>query len=145
MSARVTPLLRLAVLCQRVEFDEIGRPFGLVEPLHTISVPLDGFNKPLGEIFLYTQVEDAVGSFDISVRVEDENRDHVRQPHLASVSHTFAGGAVDRIIPHELILDLNGVVLPQPGLYYFIVRCDTTSLHQRDGAARAPVLRVLPI
>ena len=143
MSNRIPPFLRAAVLCQDVEFDGNGIPFKLVEPLHTIRLPRDRFGRPLTEMFLYAQLEDANGTFLFSLRVEDENGSVVPQPNLRSVEHTFAGAADERFIPYELSIRLFGVVLPAPGVYYFQLRCDTISLHQREGAARAPFLRVL--
>jgi hypothetical protein len=143
MSNRVVPFLRLAVLCQDVEFDGNGLPFKLVEPLHTIRLAPDRFGRPLTGMFLYTQLEDANGTFEFSVRVQDENGSPVAQPNLRAVAHTFAGAEEERIVPFELTLRLAGVVLPGPGVYHFQVRCDTVSLHQWDGAARAPLLRVL--
>lgn len=94
---------------------------------------------------LYAQLEDAAGTFEFSVRIEDEHRNLVPQPNLRSRSHAFQPNSDQRIIPFELNLVLNGLVFPSPGVYYFIVRSDTSAetLHQRENAARAPVLRVL--
>jgi hypothetical protein len=143
MASRVPPFLRLAVLCQRVVRDSDQRSLGLMDPLHTISLTTERFGQPLTEMFLYAQLEDAVGSFEFSLRIEDEHRELVPQPNLQSVEHAFLGGEIDRIIPFELTLRLYGLVFPSPGLYYFILRADTQSLHQRDFSARAPLLRVL--
>lgn len=143
MSLRVTPFLRLAVLCTRVEFDTAGRPERVVEPLHTISLTPDRFGKPLGEMALYVQMEDAVGEFDFSVRIEDETNAVTAQPNLKALSHRFGGPDDPRIVPFELVLSLFGLVFPGPGVYHLIVRCDTAPMHVREGAARAPLLRVL--
>jgi len=143
MSERVLPFLRTVLLCHRIETDEFERPDRLVHPIHTIDIPQSLFGQPLSEVHLYAQLEDAVGTFEFSVRVEDENRDHVPQPNLSAVEHTFKGDGLDRIIPWEVSLRLDGLVFPAPGVYHLIVRADTQSLHQRDMAARAPMLRVL--
>lgn len=143
MADRVLPYLRLAVLCQRVESDALEFAVALIEPLHTIGLLPEQFGQPLTEMFLYSQFEDAVGSFELSVRIEDENRDLVPQSSLESIEHTFDGTRLDRIIPFKLPIRLPGLVFPSPGLYYFVVRADTQSLHQRDSAARVPMLRVL--
>lgn len=144
MSNRVLPFLRTAILCQDIEFDGNGYPFKLVEPLHTLVLRPEAFGEPLTEVFLYTQLEDANGLFEFSVRVEDANGNVVPQPGLRSVGRRFVGAGDERIVPVELPLRLAGLVFLDPGVYYFQVRCDTVSLHQRDGAARAPLLRVVP-
>lgn len=144
MGQRVSPFLRLALLCQRVDVGS-DRSSTLVGPLHTIALPADLFGTPLDEMYLYAQLEDAVGTFELSVRVEDENQQLVPQTSLQPVTHTFDRSTQDPTIPYALVLRLNRLVFPAPGVYHFIVRCDgdSRSLHQRDGAARAPFLRIL--
>jgi hypothetical protein len=143
MGRRVPPFLRHALLCRKIERDARNRPVGLVDPLHTISILQGQFGQPLTAVFLYAQLEDGVGSFDLSVRVEDENGIAVAQPNLRSVEYDFDGDSEARIIPLELSFGLSGLVIPTPGLFHFIVRADTQSLHQREFAARSPLLRVL--
>lgn len=143
MSNRIPPFLRTASLCQDIEFDGDGFPFKIVEPLHTLILPPDKFGEPLTEMFLYAQLEDANGRFEFSIRVEDENGNPTPQPSLQSVEHRFVGSRDERIICVELPFRLLGLVFSEPGVYYFQLRCETISLHQRDGAARAPFLRVL--
>ena len=145
MANRVMPFLRLAVLCHNIERDELQRPVALIDPLHTITLSPVVFGQQLTAMYLYAQMEDAVGTFEFSVRIEDENREPIAQPTLAGIEHTFEGGGPERIIPFEMTLRLSGLVLPSPGVYYFIIRADTTSLHQRESAARAPLLRVLSL
>lgn len=144
MGQRVSPFLRLALLCQRVEA-RAGQPFTLIGPLHTITLPDSLLGEPLDEMFLYTQLEDAVGAFELSVRVEDENQQLVPQSSLQPVTHTFDRSTQTPTIPYAVVLRLNRLVFPTPGVYHFVVRCDgdSRSLHQRDGAARAPFLRIL--
>jgi hypothetical protein len=143
VSTRVLPFLRTAILCQDIEFDGNSYPFKLVEPLHTLILAPEKFGEPLTEMFLYSQLEDANGKFEFSMRVEDESGNLIPQPSLRSVDRRFVGSADERVVPVELPLRLAGLVFAEPGVYYFQLRCDTISLHQRDGAARAPFLRVL--
>jgi hypothetical protein len=145
MPDRVVPFLRLAVLSRRIEVHDASQSIELIDPIHTISLPAASFGQPLAAMFLYLQLEDAVGAFDFSVRVEDENGRLVPQPNLVSREHRFEGAGLDRIIPFEMVLEFGGLVLPAPGVYHFIVRADTQSLHQGDSAARSPLLRVLPL
>src|SRR5262245_16400336 len=108
MATRVAPFLRLAILCHQLRGGQ-DEPFSLIEPLHTVQLPTDRFGHPLSELFLYTQIEDAVGMFEFSVRVVDEMGTTIPQPHIQTVTRTFDGGSDNRIIPFELPFRLVGV------------------------------------
>jgi hypothetical protein len=58
------PRLRLALLCARIEPDADGLPFSLERPIHTLRFPLGQLKdyRPR-ELCLYTQLENATGSF----------------------------------------------------------------------------------
>ncbi len=124
--ANVTPKLRLAVLCSHIVFDANGLPFSLQEPFHTVQ-PGPGKTFPFEPVpmFLYTQLEDAVGTFRFRVVTRDETGIEVRRTPYMEV--TFDGTS-NRVIPAELTFELRGFRFPKPGIYYFHVICNHASL-----------------
>lgn len=141
MADPILPILRHAVLCSHVEHDRDGRVYCLIEPMHTLA-PAPGSRFPLTapEMFVYVQLEDAVGRYRVSVEVRTEGGIVLRQSDLHEIAFD---GTTDRILPHELALRLIGLAFPGPGRDDFVVKCNHASLHDRPGAAPTPFLRVL--
>jgi hypothetical protein len=96
-------------------------------------------------MFLYTQLEDAVGTFRFRVVTRDETGIESNRPPYVEV--TFDGTS-NRVIPAELTFELSGFRFPKPGIYYFHVICNHASLSDpKETEAQpfpAPRLHVLP-
>jgi len=143
--AIVVPKLRLAVLCAHIEFDGNGIPFQLQELLHTVQ-PEAGKAFPFEPppMYLYAQVEDALGSFRFRVVTRDE--DGIEGNRTPQMDVTF-DGVLNRLIPTELTFELNGFRFPRPGIYSFHLICNHASLSDPREAETepfpAPRIRVL--
>jgi hypothetical protein len=125
--ATVKPKLRLALLCSHVDFDADGLPFALNEPIHTLQIPpgtAGRFRPP--PLALYTQLEDAVGTFPFSLEVRDE-RGFVVNPNAPRVSITFPGTEY-RSVPLEQVFTLD-IAFPGPGAYGVHLVCNHRSMH----------------
>lgn len=124
--AGVMPRLRLAVLCQHVEFDADKLPFSLQEPLHTVQLPAGAqFPFQPAPMYLYAQLEDAIGTFWFRVLTRDESG--IEGNKTPQVEHTF-DRASNPVIPVELTFELNGFRFPKPGIYWFHLMCNHASL-----------------
>ena len=134
--ASVKPRLRLAFLCSYADFDANGLPFRLNEPIHTLQfVPgIDGRFRPKS-MALYTQLEDAVGTFPFSVEVRDEHN-FVVNPNPPRVGITFPGMAY-RVTPLEQVFALD-VTFPTPGVYFVHLVCNHLSLHEPPAPGECP-------
>ena len=143
--ASVKPRLRLALLCSHVDFDANGLPFSLHEPIHTLQIPpgTTGRYRP-PPLALYTQIEDAVGTFSFSVEVWDE-QGFVINPNPPRLTGVFPGTAY-RALPFEQVYEVD-VEFPGPGVYFVHLMCNHRSLHERtspnDGAFPPPRVNVL--
>ncbi|MBA4062114.1 MAG: hypothetical protein C0501_00080 [Isosphaera sp.] len=132
----VKPRLRLALLCSHVTFDGNGLPFALNEPIHTLRIPagtVGGYRPP--PLALYTQIEDAVGTFPFSVEVRDE-REYVVNPSPPRVPVTFPG-TEHRAVPLEQVFAVD-VTFPGPGVYLVHLVCNHRSLHELVAADDRP-------
>jgi hypothetical protein len=125
--ASVKPKLRLAVLCAHVEFDANQLPFSLQEPIHTLQIPpgtVGGYRPP--PLALYTQIEDAVGTFSFSVEVRNEHG-FIVNPQPPRITITFPG-TLHRAAPLEQVFTLD-ITFPGPGVYFVHLVCNHRSLH----------------
>ena len=136
MADIVVPKLRLAVLCQHVEFDSEQRPFSLQEPLHTV-LPEAGKSFPFepAPMFLYAQLEDAVGTFPFRVVTRDE--EGVEGNKTNTATRVFDGTS-NRLIPIESVFELKGFRFPKPGIYMFHLICNQASLSDPRNAEPHP-------
>lgn len=126
MGGRVVPVLRLAVLCSHVEFDRDGAVFSLNEPVHTLRFP-SGSSGRLSPptMVLYLQLADGHGTFYIRAEVRNEaGTVQYRSPRPFEVHFD---GTQYRTEPAEVVLDLERLEFPGPGLYEFHVLCNHMS------------------
>ena len=133
MAARVVPTLRLAVLCEDIEFDGSGRPALLAFPVHTLRFPpgvAERYRPPL--LKLYLQLQGGVGTFYVSgvLREQGEVVEVYRTPR--PVELVFEGDA-HRIVPLDLVIELNGLTFPKPGAYELLVYANYANLHDPTG------------
>lgn len=130
MAARVVPTLRLAVLCEDIEFDGSGRPALLAFPVHTLRFPPGvgtHYQPPAPK--LYLQLQGGVGTFYVwaALREEGEVIELYRSPRPFELVFTTDA---HRFLPREVVLDLDGVRFPRPGVYEVIVRANHVNLHE---------------
>jgi hypothetical protein len=146
MAARVPPALNLAVLCSYVEFDGTGRPFSLVEPLHTVALPPDPHGRLTDlDAMLYVQLDDenAFGTFWFTAEVRTASGIVIPGGRTRPAEVTFSGNP-DPLRPYEHVFHLRWVVFPGPGWYHLHVMCNHLSLHGQESAPPPVRLRVIP-
>lgn len=130
MSNRVLPILRLAVMCERIEPDDQQRPFCFV-PVHTIQFPpgvTKNYRPPT--LHVYLQLQEALGAFNLAVVLRREKSDidlWRSDPELIAFD-----GTTYQIIPFEQDAELLGLVIPEPGDYEFWVYTNHVNLHNPD-------------
>ncbi|MCI0703630.1 MAG: hypothetical protein L0241_21320 [Planctomycetia bacterium] len=146
MASRVPPALNLAVLCSYVEFDGNGRPFSLVEPTHTISVPprTDG-KLPAPELAVYVQLDDenALGTFWFSIEVRTASGIVLPGGRSRPVEVTF-DGQPDPLQLREEVFPVRDLVFPEPERYHIHVMCNHMSLHSREHTQPPLRIRAIP-
>lgn len=127
MADRILPTLRLAVLCRQVTYDENPWLHSLVEPVHTVLAPpgWDGASG-LRALYLYLQLADAVGAFEVSAELRDEGGE---PRYRSAATGVVFDGTANRAVPRDVVLRLDGMKFPGPGLYELHVRCGGASLH----------------
>lgn len=128
MAGGMLPVLRLAVLCEEVEEDGEGRPYRLTVPVHTIRFPpgVVGRYRP-PSLRLYVQLQGAVGTFYIRAVLREEG-EATELYHTGPAEVPF-GGQEYRVVPLELTLELDELVIPRPGTYELLVYANYVSLH----------------
>jgi hypothetical protein len=146
-TTRVPPILRLAVLCEDVVFDADGHPFSLNVPVHTVQFPpglTTRYRPPTPK--LYLQLADGMGTFYLYTEVRNEG-DTVQYRSRPPVEVVF-DGTTHRAVPMEVVLTLEGLEVPGPGLYELLVVCNHVSLHDPRAGVTVPYpplrLSVLP-
>ncbi|MGL4419330.1 MAG: hypothetical protein ACRCZF_01575 [Gemmataceae bacterium] len=130
---RVRPILRKAVLCERVETDREGRVYAFV-PVHTIRMPADqprDYVPPTLQVYL--QLQEARGPFLLKISLCKQGTDANLYPNKA-LSVDFDGSKY-QFMPLELKLDLRGLKIPKPGSYELRVWANHLDLHQTSYAA----------
>ena len=130
MSNRVIPILRLAVLCERVGTDKEDRPYFCV-PVHTIQFPpgvATNYEPPSLE--LYLQLQEALGAFNLTAIVEREG-EGIELFRTKPLSLDFSGTEYQNV-PLELALGVKGLVFPTPGVYELRIYANHVSLHDPD-------------
>lgn len=117
MAIRFPPALNLAVFCSYVEFDGTGRPFSLVEPLHTVALVPNPDGKLAGlDAALYVQLDDenAFGTFWLTAEVRTRSGIVIPGGRSRPVEMTFEGQP-DPLRLYENVLPVSGLVFPNPG------------------------------
>jgi hypothetical protein len=143
--ATVKPKLRVALLCARFDLTDHGLPFSLHAPIHTLPLPPGhvGRYRP-SPLILYAQLEDAVGTFPLSLEVRDEEG-FVINPGAPRASVTFPGTA-HRAVPLEQVFELD-ITFPGPGVFFVHLMCNHRSMHEAtspdDWAFPPPRVNVL--
>ena len=87
-------------------------------------------------IWLYAQLTDGVGDFNLSVELRNHDTG-VQLGRSRPEPWEFVGG--DQLTVHEVVFKMTNVPFPKPGLYVFMLKANHAELE--GGAA---YLRVLP-
>lgn len=125
---RILPTLRLAVLCQDVEDDGGGRPFRLVNPVHTLRFGpgvSQNYRPPM--LTLYTQFQGRQGTFYIRAQLRVVGS-AAEIAGAGPVEYVFDGA--DRIEPEEIALELDSLVFPKPDVYELLVYVNHVNLNE---------------
>lgn len=140
MADRVFPIVRLLFPCQQADHQPDQSQVLILNPLAVSSLPAGmTFPYDVTALWVYAQVTDGVGRFDLSVELrrvyDDDTPAEVVTTSGADTRH-FPGGG--QLAVEDVVVRLTDVPLDGPGLYEFRMLADGQQL---DGPAA--VLRVL--
>ncbi|MBX9627317.1 MAG: hypothetical protein K2X82_26175 [Gemmataceae bacterium] len=137
MADRVKPVVRLFFPCDDAVIDLADGKWMLKNPWHTVGMP-PGVREKFGQrlIWLYAQLTDGVGEFDLTVELRNYDTGE-RLGRSKPERWDFAGG--DQLTVHEVVFKMENVPFPTPGLYVFQLMANHAEL---DGGAA--YLRVYP-
>lgn len=122
--------------CALIHPDADGLPFALERPIHTLRFP-PGKPKDYrpSELSLYTQLENATGSFHFWIELRNEKNELVN-PNAPLEWVTFP--ATDNpVIPFEREFKVD-ITFPSPGVYCIHLMCDGRSLHSPSSSDDQP-------
>jgi hypothetical protein len=123
----VKPILRKAVLCERVETDSEGRIYCFV-PVHTLQLPpgvVRNYTPPT--LSVYLQLQEAVGMFYLGISLCKQGS-QIREYHCKPIAVTFEGERY-HTVPLELVIDLPHMTIPAAGSYELRVWANHNDLH----------------
>jgi hypothetical protein len=133
-------VVRLFVICAKAELNATAEVYTLVDPMVVVQMPPGRTTEHVQEeLFLYLQLSDGLGEFDVSVEMwcdhagpEFEGVPVVRSP---VVRQTFP----HKLTVVEMAFRLDQVPFPKPALYEFVVRAGGEVVRGETG-----FIRVLP-
>lgn len=129
MADRVLPIVRLLFACDSVARDEVDEKWILKNPWAVVTLP-EGASFPFDaeEIWLYAQLTEGVGDFQLVVEVR-HLRDDGSQRRVGRsdpVKIEFAGG--NQLAVVDTVFRLTQVPFEEPGLYQFLIMANYAEL-----------------
>ncbi len=129
MADRVLPIVRLLFACDSVARDENEDKWILKNPWAVVTLP-EGASFPFDaeEIWLYAQLTDGVGPFQLAVEVRHlrDNGSHRTVGRSEPVEIEFGGGNQLAVI--DTVFHLTQVPFDEPGLYRFVIMANYAEL-----------------
>jgi len=125
MAAGQKPYLLQVLPCESAAFDLAAGVWVLTHPLHTVTPgPGKSFPFLLDEIWLYTQLTDAIGAFALSVQLRMPQTGAI-VGRSAPILRSFPTNRMDVV---EEVFHLSKVPFRRPGLYEFHVLANHVEL-----------------
>jgi hypothetical protein len=125
MANRVLPSVRLFFPCDSATLDPSDNKWVLRNPRHTVSVPSGvAFPVRVKEIYLYAQLTDGVGAFQLSVQLRRAGSDVILGRSPPSPTIEFVGGL--QVV--EEVFHLIKIPFPRADLYEFKLLANHTEL-----------------
>jgi len=137
MAMVVKPIVRLFFPCEDAVLDMEDGAWTLRNPLHTVSLP-PGVTG-VGEIWLYAQLTEGVGTFNLSVEMRNEEGIRIGKRSPPS-NRNFPGG----VAVVEEVFHLVNVPFPRPGLYEFVLLANHAELEGGKTYLRVEPLESTP-
>jgi hypothetical protein len=136
MSTNKLPILQTAILCQDIETDCEGRPFKIVEPIHTLRWSM---NHPEGQAYrpptlnLYLCFAEGDGKFMLRAELRRFGSDislYRTRPESIELDIRDI-----MLIPIEYAVSLNGLDIPEPGDYRIILLLNHVAMNDPINAS----------
>jgi hypothetical protein len=139
--ARVLPSVPLLFPCERIEVEEADAQVVVLNPLAAVALP-PGASFPFNvdELWVYAQLTDGVGTFQVAVEMRQRLDDGTERVvgRTTPVTIPFPGGGQLGVI--DAAFCLTDVPIDEPGLYEFRVLADDDELE-----GHTPTLRMLDL
>jgi hypothetical protein len=133
----VKPIVRLFFPCEDATLDLEDESWTLKNPLHTISLPPGATG--VKELWLYAQLTEGVGTFNLSVEMRTEEGIRIGKGSPPS-SRSFPGG----VAVVEEVFHLVNVPFARPGLYEFVLLANHAELEGGKSYLRVELLESTP-
>lgn len=116
MADRVLPIVRLFFACDSAIIDLSDEKWLLKNPWHTLAMP-PGVKEKFVQmvIWLYAQVTDAVGEFNLRIQLQTKDGFVLGASDVQPV--VFPG--TDRLAVFERVFKMTDVPFPRPDVYEF--------------------------
>jgi len=120
----VQPLLLSAIICDRVIFDKVSGMPSIIDIVQTINAPK--YPSRYGQLVFFCELTDGHGRNNAKIRMVDVEKDErVIFEQDGEVVFQDAKQVV------TLIMNLRGIVFPEPGEYRFQIFTNGTLLGER--------------
>lgn len=120
MAAGVLPFVRLTFVCDAAGYDPAAGKWTLTNPRTVVLLPPGGFFPArVPEFWLYVQLSDVVGDFELAVEM--------RQVLVDGTRRTIGrGGSIpmefkEKLLTADNAFRMKNIPFPEPGLYEFCV------------------------
>jgi hypothetical protein len=144
MTDGVLPNVRLVVPCDQAVLDPRDGKWSVKHPWSVVMLPPGGvFPFRAEEVWVYAQLTDGVGEFDLQVEVVQVRDDDTRRFSGSGgrTRMTFPGG--HQILAFDTAFRMTGVPFREPGFYEFRVVAEVEPDVFRPLAGATAVLRLL--
>lgn len=126
------PYLLQFLPCESAVLDLAVNAWVLTRPLHTVTLPPGtGFPFRLDDVWLYAQLTDAIGTYNLSVQLRMPQT-QVILGRTVPTPRKFPANRMDVV---EEVFQLTNVPFPRPGLYEFCLLANQAEL--------APTVRLI--
>lgn len=120
----VQPILLSAIICNRVIFDKVSGMPSIIDIVQTINAPK--YPSRYGQLVFFCELTDGHGRNNAKIRLVDVDKDErVIFEQDGEVVFQDAKQVV------TLIMNLRGIVFPEPGEYRFQIFTNGTLLGER--------------
>lgn len=120
----VQPILLSAIICNRVIFDKVSSMPSIIDIVQTINAPK--YPSRYGQLVFFCEMTDGHGKNKAKIRLVDVEKD---ERVIFEQNGEVVFQDVKQVV--TLIMNLRGIVFPEPGEYRFQIFTNGTLLGER--------------